>query len=118
MSWPGKLWHFFLLHPGKSKKCSSFLLPALIFSSLYTRNAERDLKTDAHKPLTICWELEAMRAVGQAEGLRIPSHHPSTHMHIHTSIHVRTYTCSHIDIHTYIHTYSHTDKHTFIHKDS
>lgn len=121
-SWSGTLWHFFLLHPGKGKKRSSLLAPASIFSSLYTRRADRDVKADAHSPHHLL-ELEAMRAVGQAAGLGVPSHRPSTHTQRHhtpphtcTHICVYTYTCSHIDMHIYIHTY--TERNTFTHKDS
>lgn len=59
--------------------------PALIFSSFYIRNVDTDLETYRHNPLTICWELEAMRAVWQAEVLRISSHQLSTQPHVMTT---------------------------------
>lgn len=67
-----------------------------------------DLKTNTHHS-TICWELEAMGAVGQAEGLRILSS-ICTHTHIRTHIHVHTHACSHTDIRMPVHRY------TFIHR--
>ena len=53
---------------------------------------ETDLKTDTYDSLNIFWELEAVRAAGWAEGLRIPS---SVYMRAHTHTHTLTHTRRH-----------------------
>lgn len=60
--------------------------------------AEADLKTHMHNRLTICWELEAVGAVGQAEGLRVLSP-VSTCMR--ARAHMHTLMCIHIHAHTH-----------------
>ena len=43
--------------------------------------------------LNICWELEATRAAGQAEGLWIPSSvYTHSHRHTHTDTHTHKHT--------------------------
>lgn len=89
---------FLLLRSGKGRKCSSLLVPPPHLQLTLHWKAEADLKTHMHNRLTICWELEAVGAVGQAEGLRVLSP-VSTCMH--ARAHMHTLMCIHIHAHTH-----------------
>ena len=67
--------------------------------------------------LNICWELEATRAAGQAEGLWIPSSvYTHSHRHTYTDSHKHTYTDTHIQMCRHRHSQRH--RHTLRHTDT